>query len=58
MADLPSPVTVTDMYLAAILVELRAIRAQREPETPPDTVDLREPAKPKRKRTTKRSTKS
>lgn len=48
MSQLPKPVTVQDMYLAAILNELQAIRAQGETETaisPPTTniVNIREP---------------
>lgn len=53
MATLPTPVTVQDEYLAAILAELRAIRAQlsaQEPEPlPAGEVALREPAKRKRR---------
>ena len=55
MAELPQPVTVADMYLAAILAELQAIR--REIRFEPDhsaeadggEVDLKEP-----KQTTRR----
>jgi hypothetical protein len=54
----PPPVTVVDEYLAALLVELRAIRTALETRgqtpqpaaVPDDTVELREPEKPKRAR--------
>lgn len=42
---LPAPVTVEQMYLAAILDELRQLRVTTQPPQPvydPDGVDLRE----------------
>lgn len=45
----PPPATAVEMYLAAILEEIRAIRAQLQPgvpqgaDAPSDTVELREP---------------
>lgn len=41
--DLPQPGTATEMYLAAILDELRAQRAGARPEQAEGTVELREP---------------
>lgn len=50
--SLPRPVTVGDKYLAAILEELQGLRQDVRAQTPSpavaDTVELREPAKPKR----------
>lgn len=49
--DLPTPATAAEMYLAAILTELQAIRV-RLPEQPAPadhrsaTVELTEPARP------------
>ena len=51
MDRLPRPTSSTDMYLAAILNELRALRAAMAPapaEPPAEEVELREPVKPKR----------
>lgn len=47
MADLPRPVTVADLYLAAVLDELRAIKSEliqpEMAETEPETeIELRE----------------
>lgn len=42
---LPQPGTTVEMYLAAILDELRALRADgARPEPPEGTLELREPA--------------
>lgn len=55
---LPTPVTTTDEYLAAVVQELQKLNALLTP--PPidkpasDTVELKEPAKPKPKRRTRR----
>lgn len=49
MDRLPRPTSSTDMYLSAILDELRALRATLAPapaEPPADEVELREPKKP------------
>lgn len=51
MDRLPRPTSSTDMYLAAILDELRALRAALAPapaQPITDEVELREPVKPKR----------
>ena len=52
---LPNPTSVGDFYLKAILDELRGLRADkaRAPATPEGTVELTEPAKPKRTRKAK-----
>ena len=42
MGDLPRPATATEMYLSAILDELRSIRAQLTLE-PTGSTNLREP---------------
>lgn len=43
--DLPPPTTGVEMYLAAILEELRALRETlARPQPPADQVELREPA--------------
>lgn len=50
--ELPPPDTLTNFYLAAILGELRCIRATLEKPQPPQEaglVDLKEPAKKKGK---------
>lgn len=46
MPALPPPATGPELYLAAILAELRAMRATIEDPRPPatNTVQLREPA--------------
>lgn len=52
-AEGPTPVTTTDVYLAAILAELQALRAVLTPPAPPppdDLVSLTEPA-PRARRT-------
>ena len=50
-SNLPQPETVTDFYLAAILVELQAIRAKLDTQQParmaPGEVVLKEPARKK-----------
>jgi len=53
MSGLPRPVDSDQEYLAAILAELRAIRALLEPDSPQPSaqVELREPQK-RRKRVT------
>lgn len=49
--ELPQPGTSTEIYLAAILDELKALRADgARPEPPEGTIELREPAQPKRRR--------
>lgn len=51
--ELPAPGTTTELYLAAILDEIRAQRAAgARPEPSEGTVELREPEKatPKRRR--------
>ncbi len=52
MQELPTPATSTEMYLAAVLDELRALRAERaapgsQPSNPNDQAEIpiREPAK-------------
>jgi hypothetical protein len=50
---LPSPVSTTDFWLAAVVRELRGIRADLARATSqrdPDLVELREPAKPAKRR--------
>lgn len=46
MTNLPGPVTSTEMYLAALLAELKALRADLLPDSVGDDgkIDLREPA--------------
>jgi len=49
--SLPRPITTEQEWLAAILAELRALRKELRPQpAPSDVIELREPAKPKRKR--------
>lgn len=48
---LPPPINITDMYLAALIDEIKALRADLTPAAKPeakdgDVVELREPAKP------------
>lgn len=47
---LPRPVTATDQYLAALLEEIRGLRAEMQPPAPApppdDLVAIREPAPP------------
>ena len=51
MSGLPRPVTVSDLYLAAVLDELRLIKAELiQPEPEPvdgDEIELKEPAQNK-----------
>ena len=57
MAKLPNPAMVGDFYLAAILEELKGLRADmaRAPEPEPEAVrEFREPEKPKSKRQRKK----
>ena len=50
MRPLSRPVTIEHEYLAAILAELRAIRQKLDgPQLPANVVELKEPAKRKRK---------
>lgn len=49
--ELPQPGTASELYLAAILDELRALRTGRQrPEPSGDEVELREPERPKRRK--------
>ncbi len=48
---LPEPVSVADMYLAAILDEIRGLRQDQAPTQstqPPDSIRVKEPAPRKR----------